>query len=480
MNLSESVFERSPEYLVRIYGCYRYNKSAHNLRTKVVPRMLFALRNRGDFFEEEIRMLDINIIRHDLEHTIKQLNLRNKDFSYLREVFDWDVELRAIKTKVESLKADRNANSKLIGKYKRDGKDVTEVMKNIGDIGQEIKDLDNNKSLLDEKILDALLNTPNVPNEGAIQGLTEDDNVEIKKFKEPTSFTFEPKPHWDLGTDLDILDFDRGAKITGSRFTVYKGLGARLERCLQAFMMDLHSIQHGYTEIIPPYIVNADSLFATGQLPKFADDLFKLEIEDKEYYLNPTAEVPTINIHRNEIIDGNLLPIKYVSFTTAFRKEAGSAGRDTRGIIRQHQFNKVELIRFVKPEDGYQMLEEMLLHSEKVLQLLELPYRVVELCTGDLGASMAKTYDIEVWLPSYNAYKEIGSISTAEQYQARRANIRFKRDEKSKPEYVHTLNGSGLAIGRTVVAIMENYQQEDGSIIVPEILRPYMNCKIIK
>jgi len=425
-------------------------------------------------------MLDINIIRHDLEHTIKQLNLRNKDFSYLREVFDWDVELRAIKTKVESLKADRNANSKLIGKYKRDGKDVTEVMKNIGDIGQEIKDLDNNKSLLDEKILDALLNTPNVPNEGAIQGLTEDDNVEIKKFKEPTSFTFEPKPHWDLGTDLDILDFDRGAKITGSRFTVYKGLGARLERCLQAFMMDLHSIQHGYTEIIPPYIVNADSLFATGQLPKFADDLFKLEIEDKEYYLNPTAEVPTINIHRNEIIDGNLLPIKYVSFTTAFRKEAGSAGRDTRGIIRQHQFNKVELIRFVKPEDGYQMLEEMLLHSEKVLQLLELPYRVVELCTGDLGASMAKTYDIEVWLPSYNAYKEIGSISTAEQYQARRANIRFKRDEKSKPEYVHTLNGSGLAIGRTVVAIMENYQQEDGSIIVPEILRPYMNCKIIK
>ncbi len=442
--------------------------------------MLFALRNRGDFFEEEIRMLDINIIRHDLEHTIKQLNLRNKDFSYLREVFDWDVELRAIKTKVESLKADRNANSKLIGKYKRDGKDVTEVMKNIGDIGQEIKDLDNNKSLLDEKILDALLNTPNVPNEGAIQGLTEDDNVEIKKFKEPTSFTFEPKPHWDLGTDLDILDFDRGAKITGSRFTVYKGLGARLERCLQAFMMDLHSIQHGYTEIIPPYIVNADSLFATGQLPKFADDLFKLEIEDKEYYLNPTAEVPTINIHRNEIIDGNLLPIKYVSFTTAFRKEAGSAGRDTRGIIRQHQFNKVELIRFVKPEDGYQMLEEMLLHSEKVLQLLELPYRVVELCTGDLGASMAKTYDIEVWLPSYNAYKEIGSISTAEQYQARRANIRFKRDEKSKPEYVHTLNGSGLAIGRTVVAIMENYQQEDGSIIVPEILRPYMNCKIIK
>ncbi len=425
-------------------------------------------------------MLDIKLIRENLDQTIEQLNLRNKDFSYLRDVFDWDVRLRQIKTEVESLKAKRNENSKLIGQYKREGKDVSEVMKNIGNIGDEIKNLDNLRVELDEKITDALLNTPNVPYPGAVQGLTEDDNVEIKTFMDPTVFDFEPKPHWDLATDLDILDFDRGAKITGSRFTVYKGLGARLERTLQAFMMDLHAIEHGYTEVIPPYIVNSDSLYATGQLPKFADDLFKLEMEDKEYYLNPTAEVPTINIHRNEILEGAQLPVKYVSFTTAFRKEAGSAGRDTRGIIRQHQFNKVELIRLAKPEEGYQMLEEMLKDSERVLQLLEIPYRVVELCTGDLGASMAKTYDIEVWLPSYNAYKEIGSISNAEQYQARRANIRFKRDEKSKPELVHTLNGSGLAVGRTVVAVMENYQQADGSILVPKALRPYMKCDVIK
>lgn len=425
-------------------------------------------------------MLDIKLIRENLEETIERLNLRNKDFSYLRDVYDWDVELRKTKTEVETLKAKRNETSKMIGQYKREGKDVSEIMKNIGNIGDEIKRLDELRVELDEKITDALLGTPNVPHKDAIQGLTEDDNVELKTYLKPTEFGFEPKPHWDLATDLDILDFDRGAKIAGSRFTVYKGLGARLERALQAFMMDLHAIEHGYTELIPPYIVNADSLYATGQLPKFAEDLFKLEMEDKDYYLNPTAEVPTINVHRNEILDGADLPIKYVSFTTAFRKEAGSAGRDTRGIIRQHQFNKVELIRIAKPEEGYQMLEEMLLNSEKVLQLLEIPYRVVELCTGDLGASMAKTYDIEVWLPSYNAYKEIGSISNAEQYQARRANIRFKRDEKAKPELVHTLNGSGLAVGRTVVAVLENYQQEDGSIVIPEALRPYMKCDVIK
>ncbi len=425
-------------------------------------------------------MLDIKLIRDDVEDVIKRLNMRNKDFSYLREVLEWDARIRSAKTEVEALKAKRNETSKLIGQYKREGKDASEVMKSVGTIGQKIKELDELVADLDAKITDALLNTPNVPHPDAIHGMDENDNVQIKTYLEPTTFDFEPQPHWDLATELDILDFDRGAKITGSRFTVYKGLGARLERALQAFMMDLHAIEHGYTEVIPPYVVNADSLYATGQLPKFADDLFKLEIEDKEYYLNPTAEVPTINIHRNEILDGADLPIKYVSFTTAFRKEAGSAGRDTRGIIRQHQFNKVELIRIAKPEEGYLMLDEMLKDSEKVLQLLELPYRVVELCTGDLGASMAKTFDIEVWLPSYNAYKEIGSISNAEQYQARRANIRFKRNEKAKPELVHTLNGSGLAVGRTVVAIMENYQQKDGTIIVPEALRPYMKCDVIK
>jgi len=425
-------------------------------------------------------MLDIRLLRDNLEDTIRRLELRNKDFSYLRDVANWDKEIRIIKTQVEQLKAKRNDSSKKIGTYKREGKDVTEIMNAVTNIGEEIKELDDKKSNLETKITDALLNTPNVPHAGAIQGIDESMNQEIKTHLPPTSFDFDAKPHWDLGVELDILDFERGAKIAGSRFTVYKGLGARLERALYSFMMDVHAIQSGYTEIIPPYIVNAESLFATGQLPKFADDLFKLEVEDKEYYLNPTAEVPTINLHRDEILEGDDLPIKYVSFTTAFRKEAGSAGRDTRGIIRQHQFNKVELIRFCLPEDGYSMLDEMLRDSEKILQQLELPYRVVELCTGDLGASMAKTYDIEVWLPSYNTYREIASISNAEAYQSRRANIRFKRDEKSKPELVHTLNGSGLAIGRTVVAILENYQQKDGTVLIPKVLVPYMNCDIIK
>ncbi len=425
-------------------------------------------------------MLDIRLLRDNLEDTIRRLELRNKDFSYLRDVANWDKEIRIIKTQVEQLKAKRNDSSKKIGTYKREGKDVSEIMNAVTNIGEEIKELDDKKSNLETKITDALLNTPNVPHAGAIQGIDESMNQEIKTHLPPTSFDFDAKPHWDLGVELDILDFERGAKIAGSRFTVYKGLGARLERALYSFMMDVHAIQSGYTEIIPPYIVNAESLFATGQLPKFADDLFKLEVEDKEYYLNPTAEVPTINLHRDEILEGDDLPIKYVSFTTAFRKEAGSAGRDTRGIIRQHQFNKVELIRFCLPEDGYSMLDEMLRDSEKILQQLELPYRVVELCTGDLGASMAKTYDIEVWLPSYNTYREIASISNAEAYQSRRANIRFKRDEKSKPELVHTLNGSGLAIGRTVVAILENYQQKDGTVLIPKVLVPYMNCDIIK
>lgn len=425
-------------------------------------------------------MLDIKLIRENVEEVIKRLNMRNKDFGYLREVVDWDAELRKIKTEVEGLKAKRNEQSKLIGQYKREGKDVKLIMEGIGSIGKEIANLDERQKELNSKIRDVLLSTPNMPHENAIVGVDESENLLLRTHLEPTEFDFEPKPHWDLATDLDILDFDRGAKITGARFTVYKGLGARLERAVTAFMMDLHAIDNDYREVIPPYIVNAESLFATGQLPKFGEDLFKLEMEDKEYYLNPTAEVPTINLHRDEVLKGDDLPIKYVSFTTAFRKEAGSAGRDTRGIIRQHQFNKVELIRFVKPENGYKALDEMILDSENVLKLLEIPYRVVELCTGDLGNSMSKTYDIEVWVPSYNDYKEIGSISNAETFQARRANIRFKRDEKAKPEFVHTLNGSGLAVGRTVVAIMENYQQADGSIIVPKVLVPYMKCEVIK
>ena len=305
----------------------------------------------------------------------------------------------------------------------------------------------------------------------------------MRFFKEPTKFDFEVKDHVALAENLDILDFDRAAKITGARFVVYKGLGARLERALISFMMDLHAKQHGYTELMPPYIVNGASMLGTGQFPKFQEDAYKVSAgqeDDNDWYLNPTAEVPSINMYRDEIIDGDALPIKFCSYTTAFRAEAGSAGRDTRGILRQHQFNKVELIKFTKPEDSYDELEKMLLNSEEVLKQLDIPYHVVELCTGDMGFGMAKTYDIEVWLPGQNCYREIGSISNAEDFQARRANIRFKRTKDAKTELVHTLNGSGLAVGRTLIAVLENYQQEDGSIKVPEVLVPYMGVKEIR
>lgn len=308
--------------------------------------------------------------------------------------------------------------------------------------------------------------------------MDESENVEVKKFMEPTTFDFEPKAHYELGENLNLLDFERAAKITGSRFVVYKGLGARLERALIAFMMDVHS-KNGYLEVIPPYIVNRESMTATGQLPKFEEDAFKL-VNENDWFLNPTAEVPTINLYRNEIIDYELLPINICSYTMAFRSEAGSAGRDTRGLIRTHQFNKVELIKIASPENSYEELEKMLVESELILKLLKIPYRVVTLCTGDLGASMAKTYDIEVWLPSQNTYREIGSISNAEEYQARRGNIRTRLSKDAKPQFVHTLNGSGLAVGRTWVAIVENYQQADGSIKIPEALIPYMGVEYIK
>ena len=424
-------------------------------------------------------MLDIKDLRENKKQYIELLSRRGGDFTYLDDVIKKDETRRDIIKKVEVLKAKRNEASKKIGLYKRERKNPIEIFKEIQFIGDDIKVLDENLKQLDEEIRYQLLITPNLPKEDAPIGKDEEDNEEIKKYKEPTTFDFEPKAHWDLATDLDILDFDRAAKIAGSRFTVYKGLGARLERALFNFMLDLHALEHGYTEFLPPYLVNKKSMTGTGQFPKFEEDAFKVD-DDRELYLNPTAEVPTINYYRDEILDVEDLPIKFVAFTTAFRKEAGSAGRDTRGIIRQHQFNKVELIKFTKPEHSYQELEFMLKDSEHILQLLELPYRIVNLCTGDLGFSMRKTYDIEVWLPSYDAYKEIGSISNAEDYQARRANIKFKRDAKAKPEYVHTLNGSGLAVGRTVVAILENYQQEDGSIVIPKVLRPYMKVDIIK
>ncbi len=424
-------------------------------------------------------MLDIKLIREETDKVYELLSRRNGDYKYIYEIVEKDKQRREAIQTVESLKAKKNETSRQIGEFKRQGKDTASIQASVAMIADDIKRLDDLVVKLDEEIKNMLLITPNLPNESIKVGKDDSDNVEIKRYKEPTRFTFPIKAHYELGESLDILDFNRAAKITGSRFVVYKGLGARLERSLIMFMMDLHSNKHGYREIIPPYIVNEASMFATGQFPKFKEDAFKL-YDDRNLYLNPTAEVPTINLHRDEVLDASALPIKYVSYTTAFRQEAGSAGRDTRGILRQHQFNKVELIKFSKPEDSYQDLEAMLKDSESVLQILDIPYRVVELCTGDLGQSMRKTYDIEVWIPSENKYREIGSISNAEDYQARRASIKFRRSLDSKLEFVHTLNGSGLAVGRTVIAVMENYQQADGTIIVPEALRPYMGVDIIK
>ena len=428
-------------------------------------------------------MLDIKLIRENVEEVINRLNTRGGDFSYLRDVKEMDEQKRLRLSEVETLKSERNQKSKLIGEYKRNKMDATPILNEVANIGDKIQVLDKEVLELDEKIKYYMLRTPNLVSLTTKVGKDETENREIRKFKEPTKFNFEPKDHVALAEKLDILDFDRAAKITGARFVVYKGLGARLERALISFMMDLHAKEHGYTELMPPYIVNGASMLGTGQFPKFAEDAYKVSAgqeDDNDWYLNPTAEVPSINMYRDEIIDGDALPIKFCSYTTAFRAEAGSAGRDTRGILRQHQFNKVELIKFTKPEDSYDELEKMLLNSEEVLKQLDIPYHVVELCTGDMGFGMSKTYDIEVWLPGQNCYREIGSISNAEDFQARRANIRFKRTKDAKTELVHTLNGSGLAVGRTLIAVLENYQQEDGSIKVPEVLVPYMGVKEIR
>jgi seryl-tRNA synthetase len=424
-------------------------------------------------------MLDLKMIRENLESVIAKLNTRGKDFGYLRELVQKDEQRRALIARVESLKRERNESSRLIGELKRKNEDTSDIMERMGAIGTEIAEYDARIQELEKEIEYTLLMTPNLLHESVPIGKDETENVEIKKYLEPTVFDYTPKAHFELGEKLGILDFERAAKITGSRFVIYKGLGARLERALISFMMDVHS-KNGYQEIIPPYIVNRESMTATGQLPKFEEDAFKLANGNGEWFLNPTAEVPTINMYRNEIIDFELLPLNYCSYTMAFRSEAGSAGRDTRGLIRTHQFNKVELIKFASPDNSYEELEKMLQESELILQLLKIPYRVVALCSGDMGASMAKTYDIEVWLPGQNAYREIGSISNAEDYQARRGNIRTRRAKDAKLEFVHTLNGSGLAVGRTWVAIVENYQQADGSIEIPEVLVPYMGVQYIK
>ena len=425
-------------------------------------------------------MLDLKKLRSNTEEVKKALSNRGEDFdvNVIDEVIALDEERRKILVDVEALKKQRNEVSAEIPKRKKAGEDVTEVMAEMREIGDKIKADDAKVAELNDKINYIMLRIPNIPNPAVPEGETDEDNVEIKRWGEPTKFNFEPKAHWDLGTDLDLLDFERGGKIAGSRFTVYKGMGARLERSIINYFLDKHTFENGYTEVLPPYMVNRDSMTGTGQLPKFEEDAFK--VENNGYFLIPTAEVPVTNMYRNETLEGDKLPIKHAAYSACFRAEAGSAGRDTRGLIRQHQFNKVELVKFCKPEQSYEELDKLVQDAESVLQGLGLPYRIVRICTGDLGFTAAFKYDLEVWMPSYNRYVEISSCSNFEDFQARRANIKYKNSPKEKPQFVHTLNGSGVAIGRTVAAILENYQQEDGSVVIPEALKEYMRCDLLK
>ena len=423
-------------------------------------------------------MLDIKRIREDFDGVKKAVESRGKGDFGIDKVREYDVERRKLLAEVEQMKNQQSTSSRQIPVLKKEGKDTTELMAEMKQLSEKIKVLDGQVSEVEAKLRDALLNIPNTPYKDVQEGADDSDNVELRKWGEPRKFDFEEKAHWDIGTDLDILDFERATKIAGTRFTVYKGLGARLERAVINFMLNLHTEEHGFTEILPPFMVNRDAMIGTGQLPKFEDDMF--HVPAKDFFLIPTAEVPVTNLRMNEIIDEAELPIYYTAYTPCFRKEAGSAGRDTRGLIRQHQFNKVEMVKFVKPETSYDELETLTAAAEDVLQKLEIPYRVVRLSTGDLGFSSAMTYDIEVWMPSYGRYVEISSCSNFENFQARRGNIRFRPAEKGKPEFVHTLNGSGLAVGRTVAAILENYQQADGSVVIPEALRGFMGVDKIE
>ena len=425
-------------------------------------------------------MLDLKRIRNNAEEIKKALGNRGEKFdvSVIDEVIALDEERRSILVEVEGLKSKRNQVSAEIPKRKKAGEDVTEVMAEMKKIGETIKEFDAKVSEIDSKIEYIMLRRPNIPNPEVPDGETDEDNIEIKRWGEPTKFNFEPKAHWDLGTDLNILDFERAGKVTGSRFTFYKGMGARLERSIINYFLDKHTFENGYTEVLPPYMANRDSMTGTGQLPKFEEDAFK--VENNGYFLIPTAEVPVTNMYKNEILSGEELPIKHVAYSACFRAEAGSAGRDTRGLVRQHQFNKVELVKFCKPEESYAELDKLVKDAESVLQGLGLPYRIVRICKGDLGFTAALKYDLEVWMPSYNRYVEISSCSNFEDFQARRANIKYRETAKDKPQFVHTINGSGVAIGRTVAAILENYQQEDGTVVIPEAIREYMRCELLK
>ncbi|MBO4235719.1 MAG: serine--tRNA ligase [Firmicutes bacterium] len=422
-------------------------------------------------------MLDIKRLREDFEGVKERVEFRGKGDFGLDRVRELDEKRRELLAEVEAKKNRQNTVSREIPKMKQAGEDTTEIMAEMKALSTEIKDLDARVSEVEDNLRNAILNVPNTPYKDVQYGDDDAANVEMRKYLEPTEFSFEPKPHWEVGEALDILDVERATKIAGTRFTIYKGLGARLERACIQFMLDLHTMEQTYTEILPPFMVNRAAMTGTGQLPKFEEDMFYLP--QKDFFLIPTAEVPVTNMRAQEIMEEEELPVYYTAYTPCFRAEAGSAGRDTRGLIRQHQFNKVELVKFVKPETSYDELEKLTADAEEVLKRLNLPYRVVRLSSGDLGFSSAMTYDIEVWMPSYGRYVEISSCSNFEDFQARRANIRFRRG-KEKPEFVHTLNGSGLAVGRTVAAILENFQQEDGSVIIPEALRKYMGADIIK
>lgn len=420
-------------------------------------------------------MLDIKRIRHEFDVVKERLELRGKGDFGLPDLLVLDENRRNVLAEVEQMKNKQKTISKQIPMLKKEGKDASEVLEEMKKLSDDIKKLDDSVKQIDKAIEDKLLVIPNIPKEDTPLGKTDEDNVEIRRHGQPVEMAFEAKPHWDLGTDLDIIDFERATKIAGTRFNILKKEGSKLERALISFMLDLHTDKHGYDEVTPPYMVNRQSMVGTAQLPKFEDDMFHLP--SKDFFLIPTGEVPVTNMYANEIINQSALPIYHTAFTPCFRKEAGSAGRDTRGLIRVHQFNKVELVKFVHPDTSYDELESLLQAAEEVLKQLKLPYRVVRLCSGDLTFGSAKTYDIEVWMPSYNRYLEISSCSNFEDYQARRAGIRFRDSETKKTRFLHTLNGSGLAIGRTFAAVLENYQQADGSIEIPQVLRPYMNNK---
>lgn len=422
-------------------------------------------------------MLDMKFVRENPELVMDAMRKRNANVN-LDEFLELEKKRRELTLQVEALKSQRNAASQEIGKMKKAGENADAQMAEVRALGDKIAEDDKELKEIEVRLKEILMTIPNMSAADTPVGSSDADNPVVRTWREPAKFAFEPQAHWDIGEKLNILDVERAGKVSGARFTFYRGLGSRLERSVINFFLDIHTGENGYTEFFPPFIVNKDSMQGTGQLPKFAEDMFKLEGLD--YYLIPTAEVPITNLHRDEILSGDDLPLYYTAYSACFRAEAGSAGRDTRGLIRQHQFNKVELVKFTKPEDSWDELEKLTANAEKVLQLLELPYRVVRLCTGDIGFSSAATYDLEVWLPAANCYREISSCSNFLDFQARRANIRFRRDTKSKPEFVHTLNGSGVAVGRTVAAILENYQQADGSVIVPKVLRPYMGCDVIE